>query len=72
MATHYKRISKVVFGLMNEPVGSSMTSATWKLLPKPPSTRSARRRHELDSGAVYLLDDPVNFLDLNAAHDQDH
>ena len=68
MATHYKSNPKVIFGLMNEPVGSSMTSTTW--LASAQAAINAIRT----AGATNLIlvpstywEHPVNFLQLNAA-----
>jgi len=68
MAAHYASNPKVIFGLMNEPVGSSMTSTTW-LASAQAAIDSIRA-----TGATNLIlvpstywEHPVNFLSLNAA-----
>jgi endoglucanase len=68
MATRYKGNPKVIFGLMNEPIGSSMTATTW--LASSQAAINAIRQ----TGSTNLIlvsstywGHPVNFVELNAS-----
>lgn len=68
IAAKYKANSNVIFGLMNEPVGSTMTSTTW--LASAQAAIDAIRQ----TGATNLIlvpstywGHPVNFVELNAS-----
>jgi Spy/CpxP family protein refolding chaperone len=68
LANQYKSNPKVIFGLMNEPVGSSMTAQTW--LASANAAISAIRatgatNHILVPSTYW--GHPVNFIDLNAS-----
>ena len=69
LATHYGSNANVIFGLMNEPVGSTMTSATW-VVSAQAAINSIRA-----TGASNLILVPstywehaVNFVSLNATN----
>ncbi|CAM6000038.1 unnamed protein product [Sphagnum balticum] len=68
MATHYAGNPKVIFGLMNEPVGSSMTSATWEVSAQAAvnAIRAAGAANLILVPSTYW-EHPVNFLSVNAA-----
>lgn len=67
LAAHYANNSKVVFGLMNEPVGSSMTPATWAATAQAAinAIRAARANNLILVPSTYW-EHPVNFVQLNA------
>src|SRR5262249_53681040 len=58
---------KVIFGLMNEPVGSTMTSATWEASAQAAinAIRAAGATNLILVPSTYW-DHPVNFVQLNA------
>jgi endoglucanase len=68
MATHYASNSKVIFGLMNEPVGSTMTSTTWEASAQAAinAIRQTGARNLILVPSTYW-EHPVNFVQLNAA-----
>lgn len=68
LADRYKGNPKVIFGLMNEPIGSTMTSTTWL------ATAQAGINAIRATGATNLIlvpstywGHPVNFIELNAS-----
>lgn len=67
LAYHYKNNPKVVFGLMNEPIGSSMTAATWRVSSQAAidAIRAQGATNLILVPATYWMH-PVNYLQLNA------
>lgn len=68
MAKHYKNNAKVIFGLMNEPVGSNMTAATWEKSAQAAvnAIRATGARNLILVPSTYW-EHAVNFVSLNAA-----
>jgi endoglucanase len=68
MATHYKNNPMVIFGLMNEPVGSTMTSTTWEASAQAAinAIRAAGAKNLILVSSTYW-EHAVNFVQLNAA-----
>jgi endoglucanase len=68
MATHYANNPKVIFGLMNEPVGSTMTSTTWEASAQAAinAIRATGARNLILVPSTYW-EHAVNFVQLNAA-----
>lgn len=68
MAVHYINNPKVIFGLMNEPVGSTMTATTWLASAQAAidAIRSAGAGNLILVPSTYW-GHPVNFVELNAS-----
>jgi endoglucanase len=68
IAKHYKNNPEVIFGLMNEPVGSTMTAATWEASAQAAITaiRATGARNLILVPSTYW-EHAVNFVQLNAA-----
>lgn len=68
LASHYASNPKVIFGLMNEPVGSNMTATTWLATAQAAinSIRSKGAGNLILVPATYWMH-PVNYLELNAS-----
>jgi endoglucanase len=68
MATHYKNNPEVIFGLMNEPVGSNMTATTWEASAQAAITaiRATGARNMILVPSTFW-EHAVNFVQLNAA-----
>ncbi|MBX9723531.1 MAG: glycoside hydrolase family 5 protein, partial [Candidatus Obscuribacterales bacterium] len=68
MATKYGSNPKIIFGLMNEPVGGSMTATTWLASSQAAinAIRATGTTNLILVPSTYWMH-PVNFLDLNAS-----
>lgn len=68
LADHYKSNPKVIFGLMNEPVGSNMTAQTWLASSQAAinAIRNTGAGNHILVPSTYWMH-PTNFVQLNAS-----
>jgi endoglucanase len=68
LSAHYINYPRVIFGLMNEPVGGSMTAATWRASAQAAidGIRSTGCKNLILVPSTYW-DHPKEFVQLNAA-----